>query len=157
MNERYQSLRQRLKEVSYLITHLNEPTEAKLGELNAHLHLLSQSGLLAEAVILGAIIHQRNYPPRPGGHSSVLYFHAALVARRGVGTILWDSEEYFAAEAEDALETLAPASFVAFHDCEPIVKVLLLPHVETLLEGVIERLANVERQTKSPPPAEPDE
>lgn len=49
-----------------------------MGEVNRLLGQLSKTGFVHETVLLGEIIHQRYYAPRPGGNDSGQLVQAAL-------------------------------------------------------------------------------
>lgn len=111
-----------------------EQMEGKIEAINQGLHLLKQTGLTNEIVILGRIIHQAAYPPRAGGNDSGQVYQGALLVPHGIGVVVWDSEEYVQLEdVPQALEESAQVHFLQFCQCKLAWKLALLAEVEEFL------------------------
>jgi hypothetical protein len=94
-----------------------------------------------ETVILGPVIHQRDYSPEEGGRSSGQLIQAVLRLPDGVGVAVWDTDHYDALkDVPDGLAFEVWNCFVSFERCEPGIKALLLPHIEPLVEELFRRL-----------------
>jgi hypothetical protein len=66
---------------------------------------------------------------------------AALLVPDGIGVVLWDSEQYAALrDLPEGREADEKVLFQPFAECEPAVKGLLLPEIESLLERLYKRL-----------------
>src|SRR4051812_5837299 len=71
-----------------------ERAEARAARYAPWLQGLARTGLLPGQVVLGERLLPQPYAPRESGNYSGLYYQAALCPGRGVGAVLWDSDEY---------------------------------------------------------------
>jgi len=141
MSKEFDEMVTHLKWLNFWIRHSCDQAEAKMAEVNRLLEQLAETGWVQETVILGAVIHQRYYAPLSGGHDSSQVIQAALCVPGGLGVVLWDSEDYTSlSEIPQGLEAEARLGFRPFERCEPAIKALLLPHLETLLHQLRRRL-----------------
>jgi hypothetical protein len=121
--------------------HTAEQAEAHVERADRLIRKLTDSGLLAEGVILGPIIHERGYTPGRGGSDSAQLIQAVLHLPKGLGVVLWDSEEYVQLEPQhDGLEVAAMSRFSPFAECDLAIKALFLPHLPDLMDKLRKRL-----------------
>jgi hypothetical protein len=147
LDETHRKIQDRIKKLSYLIGHANEQCEAKAQELNSYVQLIAATGIVDDHIILGAVLIDRAYPPEANRSDSAIVCQAALDTRRGLGVLHWDMEDYLESREQDALERDARGRFKPFEECEPLLRALLFPHVESLLSALTDEIAQVERQT----------
>jgi len=122
--------------------HTAEHAEARVERANKLIRKLTESGVLADGVILGPIIHERQYGPRKGGPDSAQFVQAILHVPQGLGIVLWDFEEYLRLEDQQhELECAAMSKFVPFSECEVGIKSLFAPHIPGLMNKLRKRLA----------------
>ncbi|MFQ3594190.1 MAG: hypothetical protein SNJ82_13505 [Gemmataceae bacterium] len=108
--------------------HAADQTVEKFERADRLIRKLADSGLLAEGVILGPVIHQRGYRPGAGGSDSAQFVQAVLHLPKGLGAVLLDMEEFLDQEHQpDGLEVAAMTKFEAIADCELAIKALFLP------------------------------
>jgi hypothetical protein len=112
-----------------------EQMEGKIEAINQGLRVLEETGLTNEIVILGKIVHRSAYAPRAGGNDSGQLYQAALLVPKGIGVVIWDTEEFVQLEnVPQALEAEAPLHFLAFAECKLAWKLALVAEVELLLQ-----------------------
>lgn len=121
--------------------HAAEQAEAHVERANRLIRKLTDSGLLAEGVILGAVIYERRYIPGQGRSDSAQLVQAVLHLPKGLGVVLWDSEEYVQLEPQQhVLEEEVMSKFSPFAECELAIKALYLPHLPELMDKLRKRL-----------------
>jgi hypothetical protein len=111
--------------------------EAWIARINPLIHELSRSGL-THSVHLGQVICERPFCPEPRQEDSGRIVQAALLVPEGFGVCVWDTEEFGRLlSSEEGLEPEARTRFVPFEACDFVHKMLLLPHIEKMLEAVL--------------------
>jgi hypothetical protein len=142
MSKEFDEMVEYLKWLNYWIQHCRDQAEAKMGEVNRLLGQLGETGFVHETVVLGEVIHHHYYAPRPGGNDSAQLVQAALCVPGGLGVVLWDSEEYSPwRDIPEGLAAEARLGFFPFELCDTVLKALLLPQIEPLLQQLRRRLS----------------
>lgn len=117
--------------------HCCAQADAKMAEVNRLIRQLAGAGFLPEMVVLGEVIHSRYHPPAAHEDEPVRVAQAVLCVPDGIGVVLWGAEEYARLCATpEGLKREAHAGFRPSERCEPALRALLLPHVESLLQGL---------------------
>ncbi len=131
-----------IKLMSFWARHAADQADAKMREVNFLLRQLGETGWIHETVILGPILLQRPYAPRPACSDAGQIVQAALCAPDGIGVVLWDGEEYAELKkVPGGPESEARVHLQPFEECEPALKALLLPHIEPLIDRLFIQMA----------------
>lgn len=115
-----------------------EQAEAHVPKINEAITRLAALDLIPETSLLGHVVHERHFAPETGNPDSQI-LQAAIFVPRGVGLVFWTTDEYmaFRNSARD-LETDPLVHFVPWDDLESPIRALLFPHLESLLNRVIQ-------------------
>ncbi len=118
-----------------------EVAEAQASGVNCLVNAVCRMGLLPQTSYLGPVIHTRPYSPQLGGHDSGQVFQASLLVPGGLGTSIWDTEEFAELSAiPDGLESAAFMRHVPFEKCEQAIRALLSPHIPLLTDRFLRGL-----------------
>ena len=129
---------QELRRLTQWIRHVSDQADAKIGAVNELIRDLGGLGWQYGVVILGAVIHEREYEPAPGGHTSTQFVQAAVFVPEGFGVVLWDSDDFVVRrERPGELEAAAARGFISYRSCEPLLRGLLLAQVEPLVTKLL--------------------
>jgi hypothetical protein len=129
-----------LQEIAGRMGHACEHAEPVIAKANQQIRYLGKSGLLAQSILLGPVIHSLDFPTGSGREGSSRAIMAALDVPRGIGVVRWDVDEYLAVEHDsEQLHAEAKVFFQKYEECEPANQSLLLPHVTRLMGRLIER------------------
>ena len=127
----------RLGWLHFWARHCCAQADAKLAEANRLIQQLAGARSFPETVVLGEVIHSRYYPPAAHEDEPARVAQAALCVPDGIGAVLWEAGAYARLCATpEGLRREARAGFQPFERCEPALRALLLPHVESLLHGL---------------------
>jgi hypothetical protein len=142
MSDRFDRMVEFLKWHALWSSHAADQADAKVHTANEFIQRIADSGWLARTAVLGQIILDHSYEPRPGGSDSGQLAQAVLLVPGGFGILLWDSEDYVALrEVPEGLEAEAWVMFHPFDECEPALKALLLSQIDPLLAQLCKKLA----------------
>ena len=130
---------QEVNRLNCLVAQARDQAEAKVLELNQQLQILRTNGLVHEVVLLGSIILD-GATYEAGREIGAQIGRAALVGNGGIGVCIWELDEYVDARQSRALECDAIGHFIAFDHCNPWLKARLLPHLDLLIEGLLQTL-----------------
>ncbi len=118
-----------------------EVAEAQASGVNCLVNAVCRMGLLPQTCYLGPVIHTRPYCPQLGGHDSGQIFQSSLLVPGGLGTSIWDTEEFAELSAiPDGLESAAFMRHVPFEKCEQAIRALLGPHIPVLTNRFLRAL-----------------
>lgn len=127
-----------LRRLTQWVRHVSDQADAKIGAVNELIRDLGAMGWQSGAVVLGAVIHEREYQPAPGGHSSAQFVQAAVFVPEGFGVVLWDSDDFtIRREMPGEPEAAAARGFVPYRSCEPLLRGLLLAQVGPLVAKLL--------------------
>jgi hypothetical protein len=123
-----------------------EAVAVPFDELARHLVVV---GIFTERAIVGETIMARSYSPTGDECDTCEVWQAAILLPDGVGALVWDSDEYvdLPSEYEPSIAE-ARYRFVAFAECPPVAKALLLDHVSSLFAQILERMRSGRRWLK---------
>jgi len=137
MSKEVEEVLARLGWLHFWARHCCAQADAKMGEVNRLIRQLAGAGFVMETVFLGEVIHSRYYPPAAHEDEPARVAQAALCVPDGIGVVLWGAGAYARLCATpEGLRWEARAGFQPFERCEPALRALLLPHVESLLHGL---------------------
>jgi len=139
MQNKSQQIADELKQLNYAIRQACEQAEAKTQEVNRQLRANATTGQLQDIVLLGPIVHHGSTRDE-GAVETAQVGRVALVGTCGIGICWWGLDEYQDAERTGALELEALTHFVAFEECNPWLKSLMLPQIDPLLECFLREL-----------------
>src|SRR5690242_11693100 len=83
LDDTHRKIQDRLKKLSYLISHANEQCEAKAQEINSYVRMIAASGILEQRIIPGPVLIDRAYTPEANRQDSAIVYQAALHTRQG--------------------------------------------------------------------------
>ena len=102
---------------------------------------ITKTRLLHGVCILGPVLRSESYAAGEGDGSSGLILQAALLIPRGIGVLMWDSDEVASLECQDrTLESAAWLAHVPFEQCSPVHQALLVDQIIELADQLISRL-----------------
>ena len=96
---------------------------------------ISDSGLLNQTTILGEFLMSRSYASEDFSDSAQA-LQAAFLVPGGIGVIFWDALEFSnIRDSREAILKEAVLHFVPFHELQPALQGLLLPHIRGLYDA----------------------
>ncbi len=142
MSETLNEVFERLAWLHYWARHCCKQADAKMGEVNRLIRQLAEAGSVQETAFLGEVIHRRYHAPAAPEHDPAQVAQAALCVPGGIGVVLWGAGAHARLyTTTEGLEREAGAGFRPFERCEPALRALLLPHLESLLQELGRRLS----------------
>lgn len=125
---------QQLQELSIRLRSQLDQSEAHIVSLNHVVGSIADLNLVTEQVLLGHVVHMRDYTPSAGITDSGIVLQAALSIPGGLGIVTWDTDVYARARlSPDGLHGEGHHRFMEYASLDPAIRALLLPHVESLL------------------------
>lgn len=137
---------EQLRSLNLRIRHQLDLAEMKVPVANDLIAQLAAVKLLHESVFLGPPILCRAYGAQEDLDESGQVILAALLVPGGIGVVTFDTDQY--ASMQDIphkTEQEAALHFLAFDNCSPAIRALLLPRIEPLLQELCQLLARSER------------
>ena len=135
------SLTERIRQLQQLNVNLRqqlEVAEHHLPAINEQIRSLADLDIVAGIALLGTVVYDRAYG-HDGPIDSNQILQAAILIPQGFGVCMWDSEEYFRVRQQPRISHgTIQMKFVPFDECGSAVKALLLPHVEPLLDRLMQ-------------------
>ena len=120
--------------------HAAEQAEGVFERINRLTQTLVANGLLSETIVLGATFGVRGYHPAANRHDSGLISQAVLYAPKGIGIVVWDTEEQCQLYDEGGLEEMAMIKFKPYTECDVFTKAMLALQVADLMENLLKDL-----------------
>ena len=150
MSHNRKSLMRQLRNVCLVIRHQAEQTEAKVQQANALLHELKRNRVVQETVVVGPVLFIRRDAQTPDGSDTSQVVQAVLCMENGIGAAFWDSDLYTELSSVfGGLESEVGCAFVPFERCEPSVRAALLPHIESLVGKLWQRMREARQAVRS--------
>lgn len=102
---------------------------------------IAKTRLLHGIVLLGPVLRTESYDSYDEVDSSERVVQAALLIPRGIGVLVWDSEEIASLKCQDrSLESAAWLAHVRFEDCSLEHQALMVDQILVLADRLMQRL-----------------
>ena len=109
--------------------------------LKPYVEWIAKTRLLHGIVLLGTVLRSESYDSYDEVDSSERVIQAALLIPRGIGILVWDSEEIASLKYQDrTLESEAWLAHVPFEFCSPEHQALLVDQILVLADRLMRRL-----------------
>lgn len=132
---------QQLQQLNLTLRQQLEIAEHHLPAINEQIRSLADIDIVSGMALLGTVVYDRSYGP-DGPIDSNQILQAVIMVPNGFGVCMWDSEEYFRVRQQPRISHgTIQMKFVPFDECGSAVKALLLPHVEPLLERLMQLIS----------------
>jgi hypothetical protein len=150
MNSRLRVRINGLRQLILQIWRAAEHAEGDVLALNDFAQHLAAIGIIPDCAILGKLILDRSYGPSDEERNTCQVWQATVLLPDGFGALVWDSDEYLDLPRDYEL-TIQEARwhFVPFSECPPVVRALLVEHLETLFEETFD-LVSMRRRWLEP-------
>jgi len=131
-----------LAKLCYKLQIGSQLADGPLRTLDGYLAQLNQLGLFTQSIVLGPVVLTRAYGV-DGPNDSGQVIQAAVTSDFGAAAVVWNSEDYHAAQDDYELERDALDRAVALRKCAPAIRSLVWPHVSELVDELMGRVTIV--------------
>jgi hypothetical protein len=121
--------------------HAAEQAEGAFERISRFTQTLVATGLLPEMIVFGATFDDRGYHPSANRDDSGLFSQAVLHAPKGIGIVIWDTEQYYALQHQpNGLQEMAMIKFVPYTECDVATKAIPALQIGDLMEKLLKNL-----------------